>query len=122
MKNTPAIHLRRPGALFAAILAVLACGCAAPAGTSGEVHRVEVDYADGAPVGGVAQVPIPLGSKVELIFTTDVAEDLHLHGYHHHLLTPAGGTESVTFTADIPGVFEAEAETAKVPLVRLQVG
>lgn len=39
-----------------------------------------------------------------------------------HVLAPAGGTNSMVFTADLPGVFEGEAESVHVPLLRLRVG
>ncbi len=51
---------------------------------------------------------VPLGATVDLVVTGDTADQVHLHGYDYYLDVPAGGTATLRFPADIPGVFEVE--------------
>ena len=107
-------------ALAAGVL--MTAGCAAPTvAPSGATQRVELHYAGGAADGGVQQVDVPLGSSVTLVATSDVDDDLHLHGYDRLVGMPAGGTATLTFTADLPGVFEVEAERTGTQLARLEI-
>lgn len=66
-------------------------------------------------------VSMPLGEKVTIQVTSDVAEELHLHGYDESVELVPGETGKVTFTADIPGVFEAELEESGDLLFELKV-
>ncbi|MDT7624734.1 MAG: hypothetical protein QOF99_5635 [Pseudonocardiales bacterium] len=84
-------------------------------------QRVEVHYAKGAVQGGVSRVPVRLGSPVTLVVTSDVADEVHLHGYDRKVDVPAGGTASIDFVADQAGVFEAELESRGTQLVQLEV-
>jgi hypothetical protein len=82
---------------------------------------VEIAVAGGQVTGGVQRVDVALGDVVTIRITSDVAEELHVHGYDlKHDLTP-GSTVELTFTADIPGVFEAELEHSGLKVVELQV-
>ena len=64
---------------------------------------------------------IPLGSLVEVIVETDVAEHLHLHGYDVEVaLTPDAPTV-IRFVADIPGIFEMELEDSGVFVMSIRV-
>lgn len=92
-----------------------------PAGTSVPAQRVEVHYAKGAVQGGVSRVPVRLGSPVTLVVTSDIADEVHLHGYDRKVDVPAGGTASLDFVADQAGVFEAELESRGTQLVQLEV-
>jgi heme/copper-type cytochrome/quinol oxidase subunit 2 len=82
---------------------------------------VEITVAGGQVTGGVQRVEVDLGAVVTIRITSDVAEELHVHGYDlKHDLTP-GSLVELTFTADIPGVFEAELEHSGLKVVELQV-
>ena len=89
-----------------------------PAAAQGQL--VEVTVA-GKKVTGPGRVKVKLGSKVTLRVTSDVADEVHLHGYDKHVDVEKGGTADLTFTADVPGVFEVELESRALQLVRLQV-
>jgi hypothetical protein len=56
-----------------------------------------------------------------LAVSSDVADKVHLHGYDKEAQIPAGETGSVSFTADIPGVFEVELHESGLQLLQLQV-
>ena len=71
--------------------------------------------------GGVQTKDVPLGSDVTLNVTSDVADEVHVHVYDNKAEVAAGGTATMTFTADIPGQFEVELEGAHLKLVELRV-
>jgi hypothetical protein len=88
----------------------------APAATN-IVIRVE----GGKPAGGVVQATVKLDSKVVLVVHSDVADEIHLHGYDKHVDVEAGGTARLPFTADIAGRFEAELESRSEKILDLTV-
>ena len=92
----------------------------APGSTPGTV-AVPLKVRDGAVAGGVQRAQVPLGADVVLLVDSDVADEVHVHGYDEQADVPAGGTEELRFVADVPGVFEVELERSGVLLVRLQV-
>ncbi len=85
------------------------------------VQRVEVAFAGGAVTGGVVRYAVPVGSTVELVVASDVADEVHLHGYDRRSFVTAGASTTIRLDADLPGVFEAELEQRGVPLAELQV-
>jgi heme/copper-type cytochrome/quinol oxidase subunit 2 len=92
-------------------------------GSVGPPTRVIALSARGGQVSGeTGRVTVPLGTPVTVSVTSDVADEIHLHGYDRKAETPAGGTASISFTANIPGVFEVELEQSKLQLLQLQVG
>ncbi len=61
------------------------------------------------------------GDEVTVIVTSEVADEVHVHGYDVYAdLTPGVPTE-FTFTADIPGIFEVELEGSHELLFELEV-
>jgi FtsP/CotA-like multicopper oxidase with cupredoxin domain len=87
--------------------------------TSGVDIAITVE--NGKPVGGVAKATVKQGQKVALIVHSDVADEVHLHGYDLHRDVEAGGTATIAFTAKIAGRFEAELEDRKEQILSLTV-
>jgi len=56
------------------------------------VTRVELRFAGGSVVGGVGRRAVPLGGTVDLAVSSDVADEVHLHGYDKKVDVPAGGS------------------------------
>jgi hypothetical protein len=83
--------------------------------------RIELLVKGGAVVGGVQRFPITLGQTVELEVSSDVADEVHLHGYDRKVNVPAGGQATLSFVADVPGVFEVELEQSKIQIAQLEV-
>lgn len=81
---------------------------------------IEVTVAGGQVEGG-GRTSVPLGDAVTIRVASDVADHVHLHGYDVLADVAAGGTAELTFTADIPGVFEVELEDARLPLLELEI-
>lgn len=61
------------------------------------------------------------GDTVSITAESDVAEELHLHGYDISRDIPAGGSATITFEADTTGSFEVELEESKQLLGTLEV-
>ncbi len=97
-------------------------GDADPTTTTFDGTRVEVEVSDGQVVGGVRRVEVDTGERVLLVVTSDVADEVHVHGVDITGEVEAGGTVDVDFSADVPGVFEIELEERGLQLVELVVG
>ena len=61
------------------------------------------------------------GDRVVLVVKSDVADEIHLHGYDKSTDVTAGGTARLPFTATIPGRFEVELESRGVQIADLTV-
>lgn len=99
----------------------LLSGCAVAAPAADGVRRVEIAFVGGAVSSGPVRHDVPLGSTVELVVRSDVADEVHLHGYDRRSFVTAGASTTVRFVADLPGVFEVELEAQRAPLGQLQV-
>jgi heme/copper-type cytochrome/quinol oxidase subunit 2 len=86
------------------------------------VRTINVKVHGGKVSGDSGRITVPLGTPIVLSVTSDVADEIHVHGYDRKAKVPAGATGSVAFTAKTPGVFEVELENSKLQLLQLQVG
>ncbi len=77
--------------------------------------------AGGKITGDTGRVKVPLGSRVRITVTSDVADEIHVHLYDLKQEISANQPGSIEFTADKPGVIEVELEHAKLPLTRLAI-
>lgn len=64
---------------------------------------------------------VSLGDTVEVRVTSDVAEEVHLHGYDLYLQLVPGQEVGLIFEARLPGVWEAELHPSHRELFQLQV-
>jgi hypothetical protein len=94
----------------------------APAPVGPTIQTISITVRGGQITGDAGRVTVPLGTPVTISVTSDVADEIHVHGYDRKGEIPtAGGTGSVSFTANTPGVFEVELERSKLQLIQLQV-
>lgn len=63
---------------------------------------------DGAPVGGPAELEYNAGEQIQFRVRSNVADELHIHGYDITKEISAGGAVTVSFPADLEGIYEAE--------------
>ncbi|MGY2004625.1 hypothetical protein [Blastococcus sp. SYSU DS1024] len=91
-----------------------------PTETAGQ--RIEVEVTGGQVSGDTGRVPVPLGEPVTVVVTSDVADEVHLHGYDRLAELVPGRPAELAFDATIPGVFELELHDAGTVLLTLQVG
>jgi hypothetical protein len=75
----------------------------------------------GAPVGGVAELEYGAGEEVRFRVRSDVADEIHVHGYDVSEEVPAGGQVSFAFAADIEGIFEVELEERGEQIAEIRV-
>lgn len=71
--------------------------------------------------GEEAELEVVEGDRVRLRVRSDTADHVHVHGYDIFRDVPAGQTVTVSFRADITGVFDIELEESHQPLGRLKV-
>lgn len=84
---------------------------------SGELADVTIDVviANGKVSPSGVSVKAKAGQTVRITGTSDVAEQLHVHGYEKELDLAPGKPKAVTFKADTKGTFEIEThESAKL--------
>jgi hypothetical protein len=83
--------------------------------------EVAIVVENGAPKGGIVRKTVSKGDHVVLVVTSDVADEIHLHGYDMKKDVAAGGTIRLPFTATLPGRFEVELEQRGVQIADLTV-
>jgi hypothetical protein len=76
---------------------------------------------NGEPVGGIKKLEYSAGEQIRFEVQSDVADEVHVHGYDLMQDVPAGGTVSFDFPAEIEGIFEAELEGRKEQILEIQV-
>jgi hypothetical protein len=82
---------------------------------------VRVRVVDAAPSGGIVRETVEQGDRVVLVVTSDVSDEIHLHGYDISRDVAAGGTVRLPFRATVPGRFEAELESRGVQIAEITV-
>jgi heme/copper-type cytochrome/quinol oxidase subunit 2 len=78
--------------------------------------------AGGQASGDTGRVSVAVGEHVTLVITSDVADEVHLHGYDLETELSPGQPAELSFDATIPGVFQVELHEAGTQVLSLQVG
>jgi hypothetical protein len=90
------------------------------AATTTTTPVIDVEFAGGEVVG-TRQLQVAVGDAVDFWVVSDVADELHVHGYDLlYELTP-GVPVNITFVADVPGVFSVEIHTGHTELLEIEV-
>lgn len=97
-------------------------GAAAKPPAASTVRTISLKVRAGKVSGDTGRITVPVGTPIVLSVSSDVADEIHVHGYDRKANVPAGATAAVVFTANNPGVFEVELENSKLQLMQLQVG
>lgn len=127
--------MTRFSALIAAAILVAAGACGSDPSPSPEPEQtatleptptkaatsIDVEVRDGEVVGGMERVKVPLDNEVRLSVRSDVADEVHVHGFDKKEDIPKGGGVLITFDADVPGVFVVELEQLGLHIVELEV-
>jgi hypothetical protein len=82
---------------------------------------IRVVVEGGKPVGGIQRATVKKGQKVAIVVHSDVADEVHVHGYDLKKDVAAGGTVRIVFPATIVGQFEAELESRGLQIVDFTV-
>jgi hypothetical protein len=75
----------------------------------------------GKPVGGIKKITVNKGDRVRFRVTSDVSDEIHVHGYDFHKDVKAGGNVSFSFPAKIDGEFVVELESRGEQIASLVV-
>lgn len=89
------------------------------AGTTTVVPTVVVRH--GKPVGGVKKLDFPKGGTIDFKVRSDVADEVHFHGYDVHRDVPAGGTVRFRVPAKFDGRFVVELERHGEQIAEVEV-
>jgi hypothetical protein len=82
---------------------------------------IRITVRGGRPVGGIQHPKLALGDDAIIYVTSDVADEVHLHGSDLAQEVKAGGTIQIPLHATVPGRFEIELEQRGVQLAELTV-
>ncbi len=120
-------------ALAASSMTLVACGddssTGSPASTgvtqtttasTGVTQVITISYTGGKIEGG-GRKQVAKGSTVTLQVTSDIVDEVHLHGYDKAVNTVANQPVQIVFKADASGVFEVELEKKGLKLVDIEV-
>jgi hypothetical protein len=92
-----------------------------PPAAGSMVETVRIVVRGGKPVGGIVRPSVKQGDKVRIVVRSDIADEVHVHGYDLMQDVPAGGSTTIAFTATIPGRFEVELENRGLQLAEIEV-
>jgi cytoskeletal protein RodZ len=80
-----------------------------------------ITVVNGQPQGGVKTVSFKKNDQVVLKVQSDVADEIHVHGYDLKKDVTKGGSVTFNFKATIEGRFEVELENAGTQIANLEV-
>jgi len=80
-----------------------------------------INVRGGKPRAGVVKLSYRQGQTVNLVVTSDTADEVHVHGYDITKNVPAGGRARVRFKADAAGIFEIEMHDSGEQIASLRV-
>jgi hypothetical protein len=75
----------------------------------------------GKPADGIRKLSFTKGDPIRFRVRSDVADEIHVHGYDFHKDVPAGGSVTFSFPAKIEGVFVVELENHGEQIGELRV-
>jgi hypothetical protein len=90
-----------------------------PATTAEQTGTVEFRIVAG---GAIERGKVRTGRKVRIVVTSDVADEVHLHGYDLSAEVAPGEEAEIEFEATIAGQFEIELESRSQLIGVLEVG
>ncbi len=80
-----------------------------------------INVVNGQPEGGIKTISYTKGDQVRLKVSSDVADEIHVHGYDLMKDVEKGGSVQFSFPATIEGRFEIELENAGTQIANLEV-
>lgn len=73
------------------------------------------------PVGGVAKIRTTKGERVRFEVRSDVADEVHVHGFDLSKPVGPGRPARFSFVAELDGIFEVELEESGVEVAQIRV-
>ena len=132
------------GALVLAVLVLAGCGGGSDSGAAPETstttttrtataeepetttappsaRTVRIAVEGGLPKSGIVRETVARGERVVIVVSSDVSDEIHVHGYDLSRDVEAGRTARVAFVAKTPGRFEIELEGRSIQIGDLTV-
>ena len=72
-------------------------------------------------VDGEARIEVDRGTEIQIVVSSDVSDEVHVHGYDYKADVDSTTKAVITFVADLPGIYEIELEDAGEVLFELEV-
>ena len=82
---------------------------------------LRIETKGGTPVGGVRELVVHAGDVVRFAVTSDVAEEVHVHGYDILKEVGPAAPARFRFEATLEGIYEVELEGSGEPILELRV-
>jgi hypothetical protein len=92
-----------------------------PPAPSPQLTTVRIVVRDGKVVGGLHRTTVQQGENVAIVVRSDVADEVHLHGYDKSVDVTPGKPARLAFVASIPGRFEVELEDRGFQIADIEV-
>lgn len=89
--------------------------------TSGNIEVPRIKVEDGVKTEGLDTISVRVGETVRFEVESDVADEIHVHGYDISFEITPDEEVLVEFVADATGIFEVELERLVVHLVDIEV-
>jgi hypothetical protein len=83
--------------------------------------ELRIRIVDGAPKGGILRKTVDKGDRVVVIVTSDVSDEVHVHGYDLSRDVAPGRRVRIAFRARLPGRFVIELEDRHAQIAELTV-
>jgi hypothetical protein len=80
-----------------------------------------VTVSGGKPAGGIKKLNFSKGDEIRFTVKSDVADEVHVHGYDVKKDVTPGKSVTFAFKGDIDGIFEVELEGAHQQIASLKV-
>jgi hypothetical protein len=119
--STQSVAQPAPGATATAPPAELETDTAPAEGLPADENVPVVRIAGGKPEGGVAKLEFTKGQRIRFDVESDVADEVHVHGYDVAKPVKAGGKVRFSFDGKIDGRFEVELEGRGIQIAQLDV-
>jgi type IV pilus biogenesis protein CpaD/CtpE len=87
----------------------------------GEPTLPTIVIRNGEPVAGVEELEYDAGDQIRFRVSSNRADEVHVHGYDVEEEIPAGRTVTLSFPAEIEGIFEVELHESEAQIAEIRV-
>jgi hypothetical protein len=108
-------------ALLILVVAIVVLGRGSSKSTSASAGPTTIVVKGAHPVGGVKDITYKRGKTIDLTIQSDVADEIHFHGYDVHEDVARNGSAHFKLPASIAGKFVVELEGHKQALATIVV-